>query len=357
MAWQRSSRSTIQASPVEVDIAKIPLLPPGNWRLVPTEEMQLIGAVPKNYLVYGDINSPDAEGYFAKQGRLGQKASSGPYGRARECVTEEIFSAIGRTLPIRIAKSRLVRLPTPHGQPSDVRFMSRNFVRRGEFVLTHGVELFSSFIGARSAEEMHAVFNLEDKSEERKFYNVDLAIEVLKSIARTPTERADLLASFGAMLGFDALVGAQDRHATNWGVLESVLDRNAPRHFAPIFDTARGLFWHFPDEHLVKNVKTNRLSFLKDYAAKSRPIFGCSEHDAGPDVNHFRLVASLLKRPEPEFVEAVRKVIRHFHIVTVRKALARQFRRLVSPIRLELIGELLELRHNELMAILENRKT
>ena len=111
----RKDRFTTTPSRVEVNVRAIPLLPPNGWRLYTLEELPLVGAVPKNYLAYGDPRSPETLGYVAKKGRM--KAD------ARECVTEEIISKIGAMLPVEMARSKLVRI-----SKHDVRFLSQNFV-------------------------------------------------------------------------------------------------------------------------------------------------------------------------------------------------------------------------------------
>lgn len=86
----------------------------------------MVGTVPKDYLAYGaprltgdsrdrDRLSVVSSGHIAKKGRF--------QADARECVTEEIISKIGSMLPVRMARSRLVRVAK-----DDVRFLSRDFV-------------------------------------------------------------------------------------------------------------------------------------------------------------------------------------------------------------------------------------
>ncbi len=89
MSWRRTERVTTTPSRIEVNIRAIPRLSPDGWKLHSLTEkipISLVGAVPKNYLSYGDPRSPAVVGYIAKKGR--QQAA------ARECVTEEIIKII-----------------------------------------------------------------------------------------------------------------------------------------------------------------------------------------------------------------------------------------------------------------------
>ncbi|MDQ3263098.1 MAG: HipA domain-containing protein [Myxococcota bacterium] len=300
--------------------------------------------MPKNYLAFGDPTRAETVAYLAKRGRLGRKPPYDAMSPARECVTEQILSEIGRTLPLVIAKSKLVRLPSK-GAP-DVRFMSRMFLRRGEEVLIHGVEIAAAFLGSQQR-ELHEVFRLEDPIEERKFFNVATMIEVLRFFGRNPIERNALVDAFGRMLMFDALVGAQDRHPENWGVIESVVDPSAPRRFAPLYDTARGLFWNSPDTQLPNHS-------IEKYAERAHPVFGCTESDSGKDVNHFRLAEYVLYEADPVARASAQQVLRAYSPGLIRRLLKRRYSRIISPLRIAYIMDLLKVRHARLMAILHN---
>ena len=90
------------------------------------------------------------------------------------------------------------------------------------------------------------------------------------------------------------------------------------------------------------------------YADRSRPIFGCTEADAGPDINHFKLFEYLLQRGDADEVgKPALSVIRAFRLDDVRRMLNRRFRRIITPLRMAYIVDLLEVRHARLLAIVE----
>ena len=225
---QRKRRYTATPSKVEVNLRAIPLLPNDGWKLHDLQEFPLVGTVPKNYLSYGDPLNPRARGYIAKRGR--KKDGND----ARECVTEEIISKIGEMLPLKVARSKLVRL-----SKTDVRFMSENFVVRGTSELLHGIELAARYFGTDSA-DVQSAFNLEDRDAEKHFYTVANITDILETLF--PNEFRSLKDGFFKMLAFDAFIGAPDRHGMNWGVLDPLDAGSTPVQFAPIFDTARGPF-------------------------------------------------------------------------------------------------------------------
>ncbi len=140
---------------IEVNVRAISILQKTGWRLLSLDEFPTVGTVPKNYLSYGNPELPGGFGYFAKKGRS--------QADARECVTEEIISKIGAILPLEIARSKLVRIAK-----NDVRFLSRNFVVRGQYELRHGIELVAQYFET-NPDDVESVFNLQDKEAEQNF--------------------------------------------------------------------------------------------------------------------------------------------------------------------------------------------
>ena len=295
------------------------------------------------YIAYGDLNRADCEAYFAKKG-----TRSGLY---RDSVTEELISKIGQALPVRVAKSRLVRLPVGPGQPPDVRFMSRNFVRRGEQLLTHGLEIVAQYLNSQP-DEVHSVFDLGDSRSEHRFYTVHHMVEVLRWHCRRDDERAAVLNGFARMLAFDALVGAPDRHAMNWGLLIP-RDNTQPKEFAPLFDTARGMFRELTDDDL-KKIERNGLrdEFNENYARRSRPVLGIGE--VGPKrCNHFELVQCALNDFPAELGITIGRFIRGVRVPEVEMVVRRGFRRIISTTRVSFILGLLRHRYDLLKELVE----
>ena len=286
----RKRRYTATPSRLEVNWRAIPILPSDGWQLLKLEQFPIVGTVPKNYLSYGDPFKHGTRGYIAKKGRTKNDA--------RECVTEEIISQIGALLPLKIANSKLVRLSR-----TDVRFLSRNFVERGQFELLHGTELAARYFET-SPKEVESAFELSDRNAEQNFYSVGNILTILEALF--PNENSALKEGFFKMLAFDAFIGAPDRHAMNWGVLAPVSMDEAPVSFAPIFDTARGLFREISDEDLhQKEKQQDREWFLAKYAERSRPILNTGE---ATQQNHFELVKWVLENPRIEGRQAMRTV-------------------------------------------------
>ena len=296
----------------------------------------MVGAVPKDYLAYGaprlsgkgerrDSLSLGDCGYIAKKGRFRADA--------RECVTEEIISTIGAMLPVRMARSRLVRVAR-----DDVRFLSRDFVDVEHERLRHGIELAAAYFGA-TPDEVAATFQLADRRREREFYTVEHMLTILEELYGR--DSGALAVEFVKMLAFDAFIGAPDRHGMNWGVLEPRRPGRLLVRFAPIFDTARGLFVNHSDAELARHARRlGRHRFVERYALRSRPILSVG---GAVSQNHFGLVEGVA-REHPDLLPAMRSVFDAVSVPDIERMLQRRFRRIITQRRLKFIVDLLEFR-------------
>ncbi len=314
-----------------VRIEEIPVL--SRFRVV--ENMSLIGACPKAFVEIEGV------AYLAKRPRLTGHTGS------RECVTEHLIAQVGKTLPLKVADSRLVRLKGL-GPPPHVHFMSRWFLSRDTEHLRHCVELFSrSFEIDRDT--MRNEVGATDR-DERAFYTIDLVDDVLGDAAGSSAVHRHLRGGLARMLAFDALVGSADRHPNNWGIVENVWASKALR-FAPVFDTARGLFLRRSDQELRDHIGDE--VYLAKYARRARPLIG---HEGANNCNHFELIQFMLNKHSDRYRSAVQLVVGGFDLHTIRRTLKKKFARLISRARLDMIISLLTYRHAVLCGILRGER-
>lgn len=322
------TRRTVGA--VETDA--IPYLE-DEYNIAGVDEFALIGDAPKNYLI--SRTRGEAHAHIAKAPR-----KEGPI----ECVTEYLISRVGRRLPLNVAEGRLARLRNTGAKADDVRFLSRQFLDRaaGE-QLVHGSELVAGCFEMKNEDLDREV----PKGKEWSFYTVNLIDEVLRHTAKHG-EHEQLRAAFARMMAFDAIVGANDRHAQNWGVVKNAR-RLGPLRFAPIFDTARGLFWNQKDAVLLEwDTEKRRREAVERYAKRSVPLIGFERAERP---NHFDVVAHMAR--DPRFRVPVLQIVRAFDPDDVTKLLHVEFRRLLARRRLEYIDELLRFRHATLRTVCE----
>lgn len=324
----------------DVCVEAIPVLESG-YRLVGVEEVGLGGVAPKDLVEF-----PSAErfghAYIAKKPI---RKSSG----VRECVTEYLLSEVGRILPIRVAEGRLARLESPREAAPDVRFLSRFFLRPGE-ELQHGVELVAMSFDVT---EQTLQKELHKGNEERSFYTVDLVDEVLREVAHDRSVHERLRGGLARMLAYDALVGAQDRHASNWGVIADPIAAR-PLRFAPIFDTARALFVTMSDETLLAQAGVDTGRWIGDYASRSTCLIGTGDQS---EKTHFDLIRFVMRKRRELYGCHVAAVVDAFRFDDLQRLLHVRFGRLFSRFRLELIADLLKHRATVLKKLCARPRT
>ena len=110
-------------------------------------------------------------------------------------------------------------------------------------------------------------------------------------LSRYPSCAYELLDDFVRMILFDAIVGNNDRHFFNWGVVEHPEGKQRPR-FSPIYDTARAFFWNTSERKLqvLYRDQSQYQRKIEDYVKRSKPKIGW---DDSHELNHFRLVENL----------------------------------------------------------------
>lgn len=327
---RRTARHVIQ----DVNVGAIPALT-GRFRVVGADEVALVGDAPKNLI---DFEGERNHQYIAKAPRR----EGYP-----ECVTEYLIAQVASLLPLRVARARLATIGRcPDGTP-DVRFLSRIFCFPPER-LVHGIELVARAMSLPTEVVAREVHQAADR--ERGFYGANFVCEILRDRCAHDGAADQLRIAFARMLAFDALVGANDRHAMNWGVIENVEDPDQPPRFAPLYDTARGLFWNLKDKQLATRTPRARQDLLVRYANKSTALIGAP---GSPKGSHFDLIRYVMRERSLGLHREVARVVRAFRPHEARRILHYRFGRLFSRLRLELIYDVLEYRHKVLCDVVE----
>lgn len=278
----------------------------------------LSGAAPKVFL-----RLADGRAYIAKR-------PTKQHVGARECIMEHLIARLGAVLPVRFTRSRVARLALPEAE--GVHFLSEFFLKPSEQLL-HGVEAFALALDTNKEavfDEVHT-----GAGAEQEFYTLSMVKEVLMEVAWPRQTGAALVESFARMIAFDALLGVQDRHAQNWGIVHDTITKT--RRFAPLFDSARGLYLRIDDAKLEKH-RSSR-PFMCDYAARATPLVGTGD---GP-CNHFGLFKAMLNAYDPPAVHSALRVVESATRDRVRSVL-RSFDPLLSSTRLEMIDDLVACR-------------
>lgn len=300
-----------------------------DYTLEKVEFLSVPGEAPKDFITakeYTPGKISHQESYIAKVG-----AKSYPH----ESIIEQFITRIGQTYELNIADSKLRLID---GQ---VRFMSKYFLKRSSQQLTHGAELFEIIFGKEDYGK------LAETKKEHEVLSFQMVCEAVRETF--PEFEAEIVSGFVEMLTFDALIGHNDRHPYNWGVIVPIRKAEAPR-FSPIFDSARALFWN-EKEQAVKQMLTDKPKFEK--YIKNCTTAVCWDGEKG--VDYFRLIALVWKEYET-YRPSIERFFPEEHLKNTLKVLENEFGALMSKPRMELIGRCLRLRRERLIDAVEKIK-
>lgn len=185
-----------------------------------------------------------------------------------ESISEHLFTRIGQSFGLNMAKSKLC---FGCGQ---LRFLSQYFLKKDR-QLIHGAEIYPGFL---SDEEFVQQIEAEDKA--RDFFTIRFTKRAIKYFF--PDFVDDIFNDFLKMVVFNAIIGNNDRHFYNWGIVRNIKGQSNP-YFSPVYDTARGLYWNISEDKLPSRVN---LKSQEKYVAGSKPKLGWENES---DINHFKL--------------------------------------------------------------------
>jgi hypothetical protein len=161
-----------------------------------------------------------------------------------------------------------------------------------------------------------------------------------------PQHSNQLLKGLVKMIVFDAIIGNDDRHFYNWGILDSIKKSKKPPKFAPLYDSARGLLWNWSDDNIATHLKNHYSNGKKiaHYILNASPRISV---EGNSTVNHFSLVG-FLKGQSPEYAIIMEKMTTIEKEETVLKMLKKEFYVLFVPQRSEAITLILKERFNQI---------
>lgn len=283
------------------------------------------GDAPKDFIrvyEYGAIRKLNRTKWTAYIAKVGHKWYP------MESITEHLLNRIGMELGLNMAFSKLAIVN------EQIRFLSRYFLNKNE-QLMHGAQIYSAFL----SDDGHFVETVEQQNLSRVLFTFQFAEAAIKY--SFPNHWKELLENFVELIIFDAIVGNSDRHFYNWGVITDIEGKKAPR-FAPIYDTARGLFWNETEQKIQQLCSNSQRAniFLKKYTEKSAPKTGWENKET---LNHFDLV-KLLHSQDERYRPFCENLVNTENLTKIYALLDTEFRPLLSSERLLLIKQCLAMR-------------
>jgi len=223
-----------------------------------------------------------------------------------------------------------------------LRFLSQDFIKRGKKNLIHGVEILHEYF-----EDKEFVDKInEDRKQRRELLTFDVIESAFLYVH--PVQCNELLNELIKLITFDAIVGNNDRHFYNWGVIGDIKHKdNKKVVFAPIYDTARGLLWNKVESKVLqmyKQYKNGSTDQIEAFLTKSKPRFSFEENAKS---NHFDLIEHLSIR-NVGYKDTIAELLTMEAEKNVILKLKSSISRYISAERLFLMTEILRLRFQKL---------
>jgi len=301
------------------------------------ENIDVGGDAPKNFIrvyEYGQCRKKNPRSWVAYVAKVGHKWYP------IESITEYLMNRIGEEIGLDIAKPKLV---LAGGQ---IRFLSRYFldpVKNEQLI--HGAQIY-----ARHLEDEEFVEQANERKRNditRELFTFQFTEEAIKAIF--PTHHELIMRDFVAMILFDAIVGNNDRHFYNWGVIHDVYNETTPR-FSPIYDTARGLFWNETEDKIRAYFASDKQldSKLINYVDNAKPRVGW---EGTRNLNHFEVIEKIFTS-DTRFCDLCQSLVNEDKKQNILRLLEREFTGLMSVERLNLIKRCISLRLDRLRQII-----
>lgn len=326
----------LNRSGCKVNLQKLPKLRRGYFY---KESINPGGDAPKSFIrvyEYGECRKDQPKSWIAYIAKVGHKWYP------MESITEYLINQIGEVLGLNVAKSKLM---LAGGQ---LRFLSRYFLdtKKGE-QLVHGAQIYASHL---EDEEFVEHANHRKRNDiTRELFTFQYTEEAIRSVF--PQQYVPIMQDFVSMLMFDAIVGNNDRHFYNWGVITDLFGKTTPR-FSPIYDTARGLFWNDSEEKVLLYFQSedylNRR--LEKYVNGTKPRVGW---DGDSSLNHFQFIEKVYNF-DGRFCDKCEILVNENTLTRILRLIDEEFSELMSSERLELIKRCIKLRMEKLSNIISS---
>ncbi|WP_197428781.1 HipA domain-containing protein [Phnomibacter ginsenosidimutans] len=247
-----------------------------------------------------------------------------------ESVIEYMINRIGQVLDPKMNEIKLVQA---NGQ---IRFCSKFFLNRDERLI-HGAEICGEHLGDLTMAEEIA----NNKKTSRELFTFEFIRDSIRTVF--PENFEALTTELVKMIAFDALVGNNDRHFYNWGVIGTMKKSKKLPTFAPLYDSARGLFWNYSDENLKNLLKAGQKKVLS-YIENASPRISIEDNSKA---NHFELV-DFVGRLNHEYDQIVKSMSSLENELKVLEMLEKEFFPMFIQARKSLIKEVIQTRFKKI---------
>lgn len=155
------------------------------------------------------------------------------------------------------------------------------------------------FVNIHEEEHIDAIAYIKKENEKRsEFYTLENIKKILDTL------NTDLFYQFLKIMIFDALIGEQDRHEENWGMIK----KNGIYKLSPLYDNGCNLLREFHEKEYAEKY----YSGLKDFNSYIRRSKTLIYKNDGSTYKHFELIEDLYKK----YPEQIKKEILNLEKLT-----------------------------------------
>lgn len=312
---------------------RIPVLKPKHYIV---ENIPLDGDAPKQFIrVYKFIPDSGVRRVNSKTW-IPYIAKTAEKWYPHESVIEYMINRIGQELKLAMNEVAIFRI---NGQ---IRFLSKYFLRNNE-TLVHGAEICGEYL-----DDMEMAAEIANqRATSRELFTFEF---IQNAIAfKFADQGSNLIKELVKMIAFDGLVGNNDRHFYNWGVITNTMKLSTIPRMAPLYDSARGLLWNNSDDWVVQNLKAMGQGGKKvdKYVSSACPRISI---DGDCEINHFGLI-NYLKNLNPEFKVIISELASEENEILVLEMLKREFFYFFIPERCKLIEHIIKERFKKIREV------
>lgn len=318
-----------------MDVRHVPVVKKVNYFVDDTVSVD--GDAPKKFIGIYDYELLDHRHKKNRKNWIRYIAKTGHKWYPIESVTELMLNRLGVVFGLRMAESRIAMIG---GQ---LRFLSQYFLHSGKDELVHGADILAGYLN----ESTRYVEEVDEQKMTRDLFTLQVIEEAVANLFLY--QKDEIMHELLRLVIFDAVVGNNDRHFFNWGVIRSVESSFQP-FFSPVYDTARGLFWNYSESKIMDIIEVNKTDIhIQKYCKDSRPKIGW-EGEKNP--NHFQLFNQIYTNEFHISKDEVREMLAPDVLERMIAEVKQNFQSLMSVNRVTLICKCLEYRFNELRKLL-----
>lgn len=318
-----------------VNVKGVPIIKNCNYTTI--HDISVTGDAPKAII---RIHRPNGRHYFKKNKHRWDIyiAKTGHKWYPIESMTEYLLNLLGKDFGLNMAESSIAMIS---GQ---LRFLSKYFLTSPWEELVHGADIFAGYLGDKELVE-----EIEEQKLSRDLFTLQFVEKAIEY--QFPYQKDEIMHNLVRLLLFDALVGNNDRHFYNWGIVRSIKQNFQP-YFSPIYDTARGLFWNDDDEKIIRYINDKHLhtNFIRKYCRNSRPKLGW---EGEKSLNHFKLVEKIYNNQFYISKSEIKELFLPTILTKMYATIDENFSHLFSKHRILLIKDCIEHRYNEICKLLQ----